>query len=165
MGERRLPSSLSPVHTLIRLHLKVAGAWPELLQSTHCHPTLYISLYYVSLYIDLLSIQQEWKLMKAGMYHLFTDTSLHLDRLDYGRCSMNTCAMKKWNDRVCARPPSALLRYPIAQIRVWGSRNDNNWHQQVYKHNTKKGTVQMKTFICMKTCTVLKGLSVEFHVI
>lgn len=71
--------------------------------------------------------------MRAGTYHLFTDTAQHLGRLDYGRCSMNTCAMKTWNDDLS----KALLRYPLAHIRVCGSRNDN-WHQQAHTHNTKK---------------------------
>ena len=52
--------------------------------------------------------------MRAGTYHLFTDTTQHLGSLDYGRCSINTCAVKTWNDGLS----KALLRYPLAQVRV-----------------------------------------------
>lgn len=53
---------------------KAAGATPsELLQSSHCHPALYIYLYYFSLCIDLLSILVEWKL-KTGTYIIYSLT-------------------------------------------------------------------------------------------
>lgn len=68
------PPHMWPVTTVRRLQLKGAGATPsELLQSSHCHPALYIYLYYFSLCIDLLSILVEWKL-KTGTYIIYSLT-------------------------------------------------------------------------------------------
>lgn len=92
VGECLLLAVLLPVHTVTRLQGKApkpqepnSQNFVKALITTQCFTFTFIIYHFTFI---CCQSRREWKLMKAGIPHLFPDTSQYLHNLSYGTCSM-----------------------------------------------------------------------------